>query len=88
MFLRVFMANGILFGLLNMMNLVEKILNLRRRCPEGESLDACPFEEIRHLSFKEMVDYINALSDTDRLRFIKHHGECLSNRKSLIRNSA
>lgn len=43
-------------------------------CPKSICDNDCPLLGIEHLSFKDIVKWIDELEDSKKIAFLKHHG--------------
>jgi hypothetical protein len=53
-------------------------------CPMNEELEACAYKEIRQLSLSERIQYIQSISNFDRMALILKHKSCISQREDKV----
>lgn len=55
----------------------SEIFGIAYGCPKAENRDTdCPLLEIDHLTFKEKIEWINALNKEKKEFILRHHSYC------------
>jgi len=62
------------------MTIENNLYGLAYGCPCIERKEDCPLREIDHLSFKEKIMWIDALSKEEKVTILEHHKFCSKTR--------